>query len=281
MKVLLTTLYAIVCIVFIAASHYYWTEKTVVQEVSAGVKDTAAQKNGAEEKDKGKDKQKKGAVNSKQDEKQEKYDQLVSLTKNWPERSVARFEQTLKDGTPFKIVIAGSPALGGETGWAAQTKEDLLAAFGPETLSVEIKEYDMNSNVFIAEGHHQALAALQADMILLEPFVLTGNGSGVPIAKSLENLTIIMDTVKQTSPEAEFLLQPSFPIFKAKNYPIQVNDLKQFAFDRGIKYLDHWTSWPATESENIKQYLEDDQSMPNQQGHQVWSDFVSSNLISK
>ncbi len=280
MKVLLTTLYAIVCIVFIAASHYYWTEKTIVQEVSAGVKDEAGQKNGSEEEDKGKDKQKKGAVKSKKDDKQEKSDQLMMLTKNWPEQSVARYEQALKDGTPFKIVIAGSPALGGETGWAAQTKANLLAAFGPETLSVEIKEYDMNSNVFIAEGHHQALATLQADMILLEPFILKSNGI-VPIAKSLENLTIIMDTVKQTSPETEFLLQPPFPIFKAKNYPIQVNDLKQYAFDRGIKYLDHWTSWPATESEDIKLYLEADQTLPNQQGHQVWSDFVSSNLISK
>ena len=280
MKVFLTTLYAIVCIIFIGASHYFWTEKTIVQEASAEVKDKPTQKDGTQEKAKDKDKEDKKTGTARDDKQQEKYDQLIMLTKNWPEQSVAKFKQALKDETPFKIVIAGSPALGGETGWAALTKANLLEAFGSKVLSVEIKVYDTNTSAFITDGHLQGLASLQADMILFEPFILKSNGI-VPIAKSLENLTTIITTVKQTSPDTVFLLQPSFPLYKAKNYPIQVDQLKQYAFDNGIQYLDHWTSWPATESEEIKQYLEADQSLPNQTGHDLWSEYVSSILISK
>ncbi|MGJ7922697.1 SGNH/GDSL hydrolase family protein [Neobacillus sp. LXY-4] len=258
MKTYLTIFYAIVCIIFIGASHYYWSEKTTVLQ--------AAEQNNDDL--------------TKADSQKEVIDELLPLAGNWPENSVERFKQTLTQNQPFKIVIAGSSALGGETGWAAQTKSRLLEAFGADHLTVEIKEYDLTSAEFIEEEKHVELASLKADMVLLEPFILKSNGE-VGIEDTLSNLSVTIDTIREASPKAEIILQPSYPIFQASIYPAQVNKLKNYATEKQLTYLDHWSLWPDPNTEDIKSYLLPDQSAPNEEGHKVWCEYVSAYLIKK
>lgn len=258
MKVFITSIYAIACIAFIGISHYYWTEKTTVRQSAGQINEKS----------------------SEMDTRNDVIDQLLPFTKNWPEQSVDRLKQTLKENTAFKMVIAGSPALGGETGWATQTKSRLQESFGENNLTVEILEYDMTSNEFIAEEKHLELAAMNGDMILFEPFILKNNGF-VAIGDTLENLTTTIETVKQTLPDTVFLLQPSYPVYQAKIYPNQVGQLKKYAEENGLTYLDHWQAWPDPNSEEIKSYLSEDQSQPNEKGHEVWGTFISDYLISR
>jgi hypothetical protein len=258
MKVFITVVYAIACIVIIGFSHYYWTDKTTIRQAAGQINDESTQA----------------------DMTQDSVDQLLLLTKNWPEQSVERFKQTLSENKPFKIIIAGSPALGAESGWAAKTKSSLIEAFGSENISVEIKEYDMTSDDFIAEEKDQELAGLNGDMILFEPFILKNNGK-VAIGDTISQLNTIIETVKQSSPQTVFLLQPSYPVYKAKIYPNQVDKLKAYAEENNIPFLDHWQAWPNPDSEEIKSYLSEDQSNPNEKGHEVWGNFISDYLISQ
>lgn len=260
MKTFLTIIYAIACAIVLIIGNYYWTNKTTVQiEASTN-----------------------NAVHSPAEDRQEETNlQLLPLTKNWPEQSVERFKLALEVKTPFKIVIVGSTALGGDTGWAIQTKNRLQESYGLENLIVEIMEFGSTSTDFINQNKIGELAALKGDMILLEPFILNDNSSNVLIDDSLMNLSTIIETIKQTAPDTVFLLQPSYPIFQAKRYPVQISELKNYAEANSIPFLDHWTAWPSSDSEEVKGYIDSQLNQPNEKGHQVWSEFISNYFISK
>jgi len=257
LKTLLTIIYGIITIAFIGFSHFQWIEKTTVLQ--------AAELNGE---------------SNEANAQQETIDQLLPLTKNWPTASAEAFKNAIKQQKPFKIVIAGSNVLGGETGWAQSTKAKLLEAYGAENLSVEIREYDVTSDVFIAENKQLELANLHPDLLLFEPFILKNNGY-MSIDTTLANLTTTLEDIKQFSPSTNVILMPANPIYNAKNYPLQIDSLKQYAEENQIMYVDHWGMWPDPKTEAVKEYLSPDQSQPNDLGHKVWSEFVSAYLISK
>lgn len=257
MKAFITSIYAITCIAFIGFSYNYWTERTSVSQASGLIKENKTE------------------TSSDQDR-----TQLLTMANNWPEQSVERFKQALDEERPFKIIIAGSPALGGESGWAQAVKMSLLDSFGSGNVSVEIKEYDMTSREFIEENKHLELASLKGDLILLEPFLLKNNGF-VSISDTLDDLSATIDAVKQTAPDTAILLQPSYPLYQARIYPNQVNQLKGYAEEKGIIYLDHWQSWPDANTDEIKTLLTEDQSGPNEQGHKLWSAYITDYLINE
>lgn len=258
MKSFLTTCYAIACIIFLVISNSYWTNKTTIHiEASKNVTKVVAA-----------------------DRVDHSLTQLLPLTKNWPVQSVERLKQAIYEKSPFKISLVGSTALGGETGWAAQTKARLLESYGAEFLTVDIIEYDSTSTHFKEDEKLAQLVELNGDLILLEPFILNDNGE-VVIEDSIANVTTIIETVKQTNPEVVFLLQPSYPIYKATRYPVQISELKKYAEENAIPFLDHWTAWPSADSEEVKEYLAADQSQPNENGHLLWSEFISNYFISK
>jgi hypothetical protein len=254
----MTIVYGIACLAFIVVSHFLWIEKTTVLQATEQT-NLASEESNAQ---------------------QETIDELLPLTKNWPATSVEKFKQALEQEKPFKIVIAGSSALGGETGWAQDTKARLIEAYGADYLTVEVREYDMTSEVFIAENKHLELADLKADLILFEPFILKNNG-GVEMETTLANLTTTIDAIKQAGPESTVILQPANPIYKAKIYPTQIDQLKNYAVENDLVYLDHWGMWPDPNSVEIKDYLSSDQSLPNEKGNLVWTEFISAYLIGK
>jgi hypothetical protein len=62
------------------------------------------------------------------------------------------------------------------------------------------------------------------------------------------------------------MLMPLHPLYKAKLYPIQVAELKEYAEINQIPYLDHWSAWPVLESEDMLNFLTPDKSAPNEEG---------------
>lgn len=260
MKPILTILYGLICIAFIGVSHYLWIEKTTVLQ--------AAEQNGTQ-------------VNSDvSNVNQDTIDSLLPLTKNWPETGIEKFKQAMEKNEKFTIVIAGSSALGGEAGWAESVKTRLIEAYSEEHLIVEVRQYDMNSEEFLSQNMHQELADLKADLLLLEPFILKNNGE-LELETTLANLTTTIEAVKTSAPESVIILQPANPIYKAKIYPSQVAQLKAFADENQLSYLDHWGIWPDPNSEAIKEFITPEQSLPNEKGHQVWGEYVSAYFINQ
>lgn len=206
---------------------------------------------------------------------------LLALTKNWPASSVDRFKQTLNEKKSFKVLFVGSPAIGSENKGAFPfVKEKLLETFGKDHIQVKIKTYNSTSTKLIYGNNQVEIAAERADLIVFEPFIWMNNGE-VLIENSLKDATKIMEDIKAKNPGTAFILQPAFPIYKAKIYPTQVEELKKFAEKNHLTYMDHWSAWPDPNTKAIVDYLLPDQSAPSDKGNQVWGEYITNFLISK
>ncbi|MEY2194036.1 SGNH/GDSL hydrolase family protein [Neobacillus sp. BF23-41] len=206
---------------------------------------------------------------------------LLTLTKNWPASSVDRFKQTLNEKKAFKVLFVGSPAIGSEnTGPFPFVKEKLLETFGKDNIQVTIKTYNSTSTQLIKSNDQEEISQEEADLIVFEPFILMNNGE-VLLENSLEDITMIMEDIKAKNPETTFILQPSYPLYKAKIYPTQVEALKKFAEKNQLTYIDHWSAWPDSNTKEINEYLLPDQSAPSEKGNQVWGEYITKFLISK
>ncbi len=116
------------------------------------------------------------------------------------------------------------------------------------------------------------------DILLLEPFSYNDNGN-VGLDNTLLNLKVILSDIKQTSPEAVIYMQPSHPIYNAIFYPKEVDALREFAEEKDLTYLDHWTNWPDGKDEKMKTLLTEDQQTPNVEGNKVWAEYLASYFI--
>ncbi|WML24555.1 SGNH/GDSL hydrolase family protein [Neobacillus sp. OS1-33] len=262
MKNLFTILLGIACITILFYGHSYWNQRiTTASNMAPSTSDKQPSK-----------------VDTQTNENS---NELLKLTRNWPSRSIDRFQQTLDEKKVFKLLFVGSPAMGSETSGAFPlVKEHLMKAFGQDHIQVTIQTFNSTSTQFIHNHTPAEIASEKADLIIFEPFIWLNNGE-VLIEDSLKDATTFMDDIQTRNPETAFILQPAFPIYKAKIYPAQVEELKKFAKKNKITYIDHWSTWPNPDSKEIKDYLLPDQSAPSDKGNQLWSEYLTQFLISK
>lgn len=222
-------------------------------------------------------------VNAKELDEQtagEETEDLLVFAKNWPEDARNHFSAALEENRPYSILLAGSPALGKEgTGWADLLESELAQTYG-EAITVTKKSYEMTSLQFTEEQLDEELATEQADMVLLEPFVLMNNGK-VGNDAAEKHYSIMIDAIKKANPNAVVILQPANPLSRAKFYPVQVDRLKEYAESNEIPYLDHWQAWPETEDERAELLEVGDPSFPNEEGHRLWANYLIEYFVAK
>jgi hypothetical protein len=263
MKNFLTILLGIGCVTVLIFGHSYWNQRIATASNNA-VKSTNKISPATE------------ATTLNYDSNSE----LLDLTKNWPANSVKKFKETIKKNKEFKILFVGSPALGSDKeGFYPTVKEKLVETYGEKHLQVDIKTFDSTSTQFEKSDDVEELVSEKADIVIIEPFILLNNGL-VLIEDTLKDITKIMDDIKTENPDTSFIIQPSYPLYKAKIYPSQVKDLKAYAKENEIPYLDHWSAWPNYKTKEITEYLQPDQSAPNEKGYQLWSESIIQYLIS-
>lgn len=266
MKSFLTTILAILCGVVLLWGNFHWNNKTAVKVNSASVT------NAAEKPIEKKSVEKNQVAVDRED--------VLSLLKNWPSEAADTFKQAQDEGRVYKILIAGSSALGDEpNGWAYKTKEGLIQAFGEEKMTVEILKYETTSLKFLQENHQEELTSAKADMIIFEPFTLNDNTNGVGTENSLVNIRTVLDQLEEASAGTVVILTPPNPLYNAKYYPLQVEALKEYSEENDIPYLDHWTAWPELDAEEMNDYLTN--GSPNDKGHEVWANFMLDYLVAK
>lgn len=266
MRTALTYLAVIACVVFLASGHFYWKEKTNVSAINKQEAPVVSQN------DNKRDEPKEEAVD---------YSDLLELATNWPEEAQATFGETLEEGRTYKIAIVGSAALGKEAnGWSEMLKEELIQTFGESNLEVSLFEYSITSTEFIEDGYDKEVAALNPDLVLFEPFNLNDNTGWIPTETNHENILTFISALKDENSKAVLILQPPHPIVSTE-YPKQVGMLKTFADEQGIPYLDHWSEWPGTDDEQLRDYLISSQSGPNEKGHEIWYEFLKAIFIAK
>ncbi|WP_071460931.1 SGNH/GDSL hydrolase family protein [Bacillus massilinigeriensis] len=206
-------------------------------------------------------------------------DALVNYAANWPQPALDGFSKSLKTKKPFVILLAGSPALGKEEGWASSVSKNLKETY-ESAVVVETREYDMTSSEFLSQNKADELASLKPDMTILEPLTLKDNGI-VRIEESHSNIDAIREKLQEANPGSTLILQPPNPLFDASYYPFQVEALKKYATENNIPYIDHWAAWPEMKNEELKEYIEEDGSLPSSEGHKLWAQYLTDYLISK
>jgi len=206
---------------------------------------------------------------------------LLKYTANWPAEALVTFKQALAENRPYQILFVGTEGFGTDTAGAyPAVKQKLVDTFGEKTVQVSLKSYKTTSTQFLSGSKQTEVADEAADLIILEPFILRNNGY-VKIEKTIDDVTAIIEAIHKKNPSAVVLLQPSHPLFQAKYYPKEVDELKKYAEENQIPYLDHWTAWPDADAAAMKEYLNAGLSAPNDKGYQVWSDYLIHYLISE
>lgn len=258
MKQILIIFLTIGCAVILFLGNQQWKEKVQVQSHGALVQSKTVEG---------------------ENRHQEETDHLLSFAANWPAEAQANFKKALESGQPYKMVIAGSPALGQQpSGWSAIVQQELKKVYG-ESVDVSVKSYDLTSVDFINEGKHEELAAERGDMVLLEPFILKNNGIvGNELAAG--HYSEIIQAIKDANEKAVVILQPANPLSKARFYPLQVEALKEYAQANNLPYIDHWQAWPETEEERLALLDGSEQSYPNEAGHKLWAEHLVNYFIS-
>lgn len=204
--------------------------------------------------------------------------ELVKHTENWPKKSKKLYQERIAHGKAFKILIVGSNSLGGtEYNIPNDLATRMKQVYG-ETVQVDGLIYDLMSTQFVSQNKQKDLIEKEADLILLEPFTLKDNGN-VAIDDSLENITKIMEDVTAANEDSQFILQPPNPLFDATYYPNQVKELKKYAQDNDIPYLNHWSNWPDQNAEEMKDVLNKDLELPNEEGYKIWSMYLEEFFI--
>ncbi|WP_160725756.1 SGNH/GDSL hydrolase family protein [Bacillus sp. USDA818B3_A] len=201
-------------------------------------------------------------------------EELLGHASQWPAAAVEQFKEKLEGKQTFKVLFVGSPAIGSEqVGTFPIVRDKLLQTFEQKNMQVSLKTYQMTSTQFIASHKQDEIAAEQADMIVLEPLIQLNNGE-VLINKTLEDLTTLIQDIKAQNPKTTFIIQPSYPLYRAKIYPSQVESLRKFAEENHLTYLNHWTAWPDPNTDAFKEYLLPNMSAPSDKGYQVWSEYL-------
>ncbi|WNS75217.1 SGNH/GDSL hydrolase family protein [Bacillus sp. DTU_2020_1000418_1_SI_GHA_SEK_038] len=263
MKAFFVALLAICCATLLVIGNIHWDKKTTVAGQTEAIKIDNKEYEEVESAA--------ASINPKE---------LLVFANNWPEKSKEQFRKALEEERPFHILIVGSESMGVEkNGWHNLVRAAVKETYG-ETVTIETLEYEMNSHQFVQENKQKDLIEQKADMIIIEPFTYKDNGK-VRIEDSLANLTRIRNDVKNENQNVEFVIQPPHPLFNARYYPIQVEELKEYSEKRGITYLDHWTAWPDWHTEEIKDYLLEDSSGPSEKGHEAWAEYLEKFLVSK
>lgn len=259
MKAFLTTILALGCVVILILGNLHWKEKTTIIKPEAAETKTAAEGS---------------AIDTASEA-------VIQVAANWPEESKEILKKRVAEGKPFKIQIVGSAALGeGPASWPEILKAQLQKEFGESVIDVSINSYDQNSLSYTSDNKQQNIIEAKPDLVILEPFILKDNGA-VAIEDSLANTKNIMEDVKAANPETTFIIQPAHPLYNSQFYPIQVQNLKEFAEESKVTYLDHWTAWPEQDNQELTDYLSDDNSQPSEKGHEVWAEYLVDYFISK
>jgi hypothetical protein len=160
MKYLFTAIWGIVCIGVLAYGHFHWNQQTAVK----AVKPVITQEPSAPD-----------------------YSSYLELAANWPDAAKQQFKTALEGEKPFKILFVGST----DMEWEKSVTQSLTENFGSGRVITAIHTYDLTTKDIVAESKHAELAAEQANLVVIEPFLFNDNAK-LKIDVTLANLTKII-----------------------------------------------------------------------------------------
>lgn len=140
-------------------------------------------------------------------------------------------------------------------------------------ITVNATQSEVTTSDVIKEGHHLEEINEKLDIVIFEPYLLDGNGL-FSINQSLQNISGIIEDLKAENPDVFIFLQPGQPIHKAIYYPVDIEAMKNWSEENGHTYINHWSSWPDYQSDELLDYMKHESIIPNEKGHKVWAEYI-------
>ncbi|OUB35878.1 EPSX protein [Bacillus thuringiensis serovar yunnanensis] len=273
-KAVLVLVIFVLFVASIVSGKLYWNKKIAnatgqtseVTKTKAEVKDSKAKK---EEKKEEKKQDAKSSFNE-------------AYAKNLPDAVKEKLKKAAEDKKAVNLVIVGDEASSSEkSAWAAKLTANLETAYGKGLWNVTVKEYKGESTEeLIANKRDKEIAKENPDVILFEPPFITDNGK-TGNGNSVVNTQKFVQALSTSAKGATIMIQPSNPVYGAKNYPKSIEALKQFATQNNYTYIDHWGAWPDATTKAILPYLQEEFGFPSAKGHDVWAQYVTNYFIAK
>ncbi|PFK97559.1 SGNH/GDSL hydrolase family protein [Bacillus cereus] len=223
----------------------------------------------------------------KEEKKEEKKQDTKSsfneaYAKNLPDAVKEKLKKATEDKKAVNLVIVGDEASSSaKDAWVAKLTTNLETAYGKGLWNVTVKEYKGESTEeLIANKRDKEIAKDNPDVILFEPPFITDNGK-TGNGNSVVNTQKFVQALSTSAKGATIMIQPSNPVYGAKNYPKSIEALKQFATQNNYTYIDHWAAWPDASTKAILPYLQEEFGFPSAKGHDVWAKYVTDYFVAK
>ncbi|MGM9988396.1 MAG: hypothetical protein ACI35O_14360, partial [Bacillaceae bacterium] len=166
-------------------------------------------------------------------------------------------QQKLTNNEKVNIVLLASN--GDSTYYGKRVKEEVEKAYN-SLVKVTVRDVEGTSNKVKETATFEQVLSKQPDMVIWEVPLLADNG----IVSSETMLEAVADMEAQlTEKGIQLLLQPSYPLYEAVNYPKQEQALREYANGKAIPYIDYWKQWPANDSAEFLQYVDSNKEEPN------------------
>ncbi|MGP4079025.1 SGNH/GDSL hydrolase family protein [Pseudalkalibacillus sp. R45] len=207
---------------------------------------------------------------------------IEELTKNLSDETRELITNAIESGTEIEVAVIGSEAIGmGETPWPELMQAGLDEAYGEGIFNITPHDFGKELSVDAIDLEKMTeVIDTKPDMVLLEPFLMNDNEK-VEIEHTIEAIKILDSRFTKSNNDIVFMLQPSHPIFNPKTYAGQVEGVKNFAEEEEITYLHHWDNWPDVTDNEVIEYIQNDFSGPNDQGNEVWAEYLVNYFIGK
>ena len=211
-----------------------------------------------------------------QTEQEKKELELARYIQNLPPELRTKITEASMNGKSLNLVIYGSESSSTEKGaWPDLLNQQLIKTYGEKLFNLKIlSEGDKTTVEVIKTNSYEKVNELKPDIIIFEPFMISDNSGKISMKNRIGYIQRIVNSWKEKNEQVTVLIQPSNPIYSATYFPKQVEEIKNFAKQNNITYIDHWENWPDEKNQKIKEYLTTS-NLPNKLGHKTWAEYLA------
>ncbi|MCF6410076.1 SGNH/GDSL hydrolase family protein [Pseudalkalibacillus salsuginis] len=205
------------------------------------------------------------------------------LTSNLSDEIREKVINAVENEVPVHMAVIGSDAQSkGENPWPILVQEKLNEEYGEGVFKLTPYSFGEETSIRVHSSDRYAeIIEEHPDIVLLEPFILNDNRGRIAVKDTKTAILLMKSKLLERNEEAVLILQPPHPIYQSNSYDNQVVEIREFAEENDILFLNHWENWPGTSDVTIKEYVLSDDSAPNDKGNKVWAEFISDYFIGK
>ncbi|WP_369901765.1 SGNH/GDSL hydrolase family protein [Bacillus manliponensis] len=200
---------------------------------------------------------------------------------NLPEAVQEKLKSAVSEKRALNLALVGDESSAEKGTWTESFTKNLHEAYGEGIWNVTVKSYvGEDTESFTTNERAKEIADAKPDVIVFQaPFVTDnkkiGNGNSIANAKTF------VEAMAASAKDAVIMIQPSNPVYNARNYPKAIASLESFAQQDGYTYVNHWSAWPDPASEEILPYLQEEFGFPSEKGYAAWAQYMTDYFVAK